>query len=165
MNEIKGLPPINNGRNCNSNEKVHHPIKLYSIKDYKEIKKNFDYIKGIEKGGLGPCKKDEKWQERKKLVEKMMKFSYDVKIVNTSKIAKYFEESIAKEQTVYNKNLNISTRQKGWEFAKNIEPPKSHKKKENFETILEKEDLEDTLEFYEQRHKDLSRRLYKGKNI
>lgn len=159
----EGLPPLNHVRNCNSNEKVHHPLKLYTIKDYKEIKKTFDYIKGIEKGGLGPSIKDDKWVERKKLVEKMMRFSHDVKVINTSKIAKFLEESVSKEKSSYNKNLNTSTRQKAWEFARNIDPPKIKKKKQDFETILEKDDLEDTLEYYEQKHRDLAKKLEKNK--
>lgn len=159
------LPPLqpHNQRNCNSNEKARPPLKLYTLKDYKEIKKNFDFIKGIEKGGLGPNLKDEKWREKKMLVERMKKFSHDVKIINTSKIAKYFEDSLAKEQISYQSKLNLSTRQKGWEFAKNIAPPKTRKKIDDIETILEKEDLEDTLEYYEQRHKDLAKRLEKNK--
>ena len=159
----QGLPPLNHVRNCNSNEKVHHPLKLYTIKDYKEIKKTFDYIKGIEKGGLGPSIKNDQWLERKKLVEKMMRFSHDVKVINTSKIAKFLEESVSKEKSSYNKNLNTSTRQKAWEFARNIDPPKIKKKKQDFETILEKDDLEDTLEYYEQKHRDLAKKLEKNK--
>jgi len=165
QNERQGLPQINQNhlRNCNSNEKVHHPLKLYTLKDYKEIKKNFDFIKGVERGCLGPSIKDEKWLERKKLTEKMMRFSHDVKVINTSKIAKYFEDSVDKEKSSYNRNLNLSTRQKAWEFAKNIEIPKQKKTKQNFETILEKDDLEDTLEYYEQRHRDLAQKLEKNK--
>jgi len=147
----------------NSNEKVQHPIKLYSIKDYEEIKKNFNFIIGIEKGGLGPCRKDDKWNEKQKLIDKMMKFSHDVKVINTSKIVKYLEESVTKEQSFYNKNLNVSKRQKGWEFAKNIELPKTYKKQQKMERIMEKDDLEDTLEFYEQRHIDLSKKVEKNK--
>lgn len=162
INQI--LPPLKPPeRNCNSNEKVHHPLKLYTLKEYKEIKKNFDFTKGIEKGGLGPSVKDEKWKERKKLVERMKKFSHDVKIINTSKIAKFFEESVAKENNSYQTKLNQSTRQKGWEFAKNIHLPKTRRIKDDIETILEKEDLEETLEYYEQKHRDFSKRLEKNK--
>lgn len=163
FNERKGLPQIMNpqGRNCTSHEKVHHPLKLYTLKEYKELQKNFDPLKGIVRGCLGPSVKDEKWNERKRLVEKMMRFSHDVKVINTSKIAKYIEESVSQEKSSYKKDLNLSTRQKAWEFARNIEPPKIKKKKENFEAILEKDDLEDTLEYYEQRHRELGNKLRK----
>lgn len=142
-------------------------MKLYSLKDYREIKKNFDFIKGIEKGGLGPYIKDGKWNERKMLVEKMLKFSHDVKVINTAKITKYYEDSMSKQTSLYQykKDLDLSARQKGWEFANNIEIPKINKKKNNqFDTILEKEDLEDTLEFYEKRHKELSKKIEKNKS-
>lgn len=85
----------------------------------------------------------------------MNSFSKNIQIINYAKIAKYSKNSLS-----YQVPKKISNREKAKEFVKNIKKPHILKKK--IEIINEekhKEDNQQLLNYYEQKHNEFKKKI------